>query len=204
MDSRTGVFPAGFHLPPLILHPFTDSSGPSKLLKSSRATLALQGLVPDEGESESELERALLDGRYCEVRMLCYVGKDLNRWVEQCMEVISRHEEWSKLDLRYASFVNLLIMQTPRNVSEKLQRWGVVDYHAIFRRGIGLSTVFTDMPNIEQMNPEFLKAYHHYADQLYAVRMDRETHAIIDPSWFEFQLYASGEYARMLERSWQE
>jgi hypothetical protein len=33
-------------LPPLILHPFADPTGPDKLLESSRASLMLQGLLP--------------------------------------------------------------------------------------------------------------------------------------------------------------
>ena len=33
-------------LPPVILHPFTDPSGPDKLVESSRAHLMLQGLLP--------------------------------------------------------------------------------------------------------------------------------------------------------------
>jgi len=33
-------------LPPLILHPFADAGGPEKLVESSRASLKLQGLLP--------------------------------------------------------------------------------------------------------------------------------------------------------------
>ena len=70
-------------LPPLILHPFSDSSGPSRLVESSRASLMLQGLLPSGELSVEELELRLLDGRYCELRMLFYVGRDLMRWIEQ-------------------------------------------------------------------------------------------------------------------------
>ena len=66
-------------LPPLILHPFADATGPDKLVESSRASLMLQGLLPSSGQSQDELDRALLDGRFCEIRMLFYVGKDLTR-----------------------------------------------------------------------------------------------------------------------------
>jgi hypothetical protein len=57
-------------LPPLILHPFADAAGPDKLVESSRASLMLQGLLPTGERSAEELDRALLDGRYCEIRML--------------------------------------------------------------------------------------------------------------------------------------
>jgi len=81
-------------LPPLILHPFADSAGPEKLVESSRASLMIQGLLPAGQQSPEELDRALLDGRYCEIRMLFYVGKDIVRWIEQCMEHIKRHPEY--------------------------------------------------------------------------------------------------------------
>ena len=70
-------------LPPLILHPFADAGGPNKLVESSRASLKLQGLLPTGESSREDLDRALLDGRYSELRMLYYVGKDLVRWIEQ-------------------------------------------------------------------------------------------------------------------------
>ena len=80
-------------LPPLILHPFADASGPDKLVESSRASLMLQGLLPSGERSTEELDRALIDGRYCEIRMLFYVGKDLVRWIEQCMEHLSHNPD---------------------------------------------------------------------------------------------------------------
>ncbi|MEP6962079.1 MAG: hypothetical protein ABI995_08370, partial [Acidobacteriota bacterium] len=72
-------------LPPLILHPFADASGPGKLAESSRASLMLQGLLPAGERDNLDLENALLDGRYQEIRMLFYVGRDLVRWLQQCM-----------------------------------------------------------------------------------------------------------------------
>ena len=73
-----------WRLPPLILHPFSDGSGPDKLAESSRASLMLQGLLPNDEFTFEELNRRLLEGRFHEIRMLCYVGKDLERWIEQC------------------------------------------------------------------------------------------------------------------------
>ena len=48
-------------LPPLILHPFADAGGPSKLVESSRANLKLQGLLPQGEASREDLDRALPD-----------------------------------------------------------------------------------------------------------------------------------------------
>lgn len=80
-------------LPPLILHPFADVDGPDKLAGSSRASLMLQGLLPSEERTQEELDRALLEGRYCEIRRLFYVGKDLVRWIEQCLEHVARQPD---------------------------------------------------------------------------------------------------------------
>ena len=56
-------------LPPLILHPFSDSAGPGQLVESSRASLMLQGLLPNSELSNVELEKRLLSGRFCEFRI---------------------------------------------------------------------------------------------------------------------------------------
>ena len=82
-------------LPPLILHPFADAGGPEKLVESSRASLVLQGLLPAGERNTADVERTLLDGRFCEIRMLFYVGKDLIRWIEQCIELVERSPELS-------------------------------------------------------------------------------------------------------------
>src|SRR5438128_420196 len=78
-------------LPPLILHPFSDPSGPNRIVASSRASLMMQGLLPSGQSTRDDLDRTLLDGRYSEMRMLFYVGRDVNRWIEQCMDCVQRH-----------------------------------------------------------------------------------------------------------------
>src|SRR3982751_3700050 len=90
MNSETYTPDRTWKLPPLILHPFSDSSSPQKLVQSSRASLMLQGLLPIETFTIDQLQSILLDGRYCEIRMLYYVGKDLLRWIEQSTEFVSR------------------------------------------------------------------------------------------------------------------
>src|ERR1700692_3234438 len=95
-------------LPPLILHPFADAAGPDKLVESSRARLMLQGLLPSGERTTDDLDRSLLDGRYCEIRMLFYVGKDLVRWIEQCMEHLSHNPEFADKGIYYQSFAAYL------------------------------------------------------------------------------------------------
>src|SRR6185312_13490810 len=99
---------AMFTLPPLILHPFSSTEDSSVLTESSRASLVMQGLLPDSGQSSEDLDRTLLRGRYAELRMLFYVGKDLTRWLEQCAEVAQIEPEFSKLSYTQESFVPLL------------------------------------------------------------------------------------------------
>ena len=83
--------PETFQLPPLILHPFSGGSGADELLEGSRAALALQGLITS-GEEESTLRRRMLSGRYQEIRMLLFLGKDLFRWLQQCAESMQSAE----------------------------------------------------------------------------------------------------------------
>ena len=108
-------------LPPLILHPFADSAGPGLLVESSRASLILQGLLPGGDQSQTDLEQKLLTGRYCELRMLYYVGKDLVRWVEQCLEFVDNTAELRGEGIEFQSFANLLVFDPPEPVREKLR-----------------------------------------------------------------------------------
>ena len=80
-------------LPPLILHPFNERVAPSTLLENSKAALMLSGLIPSDGTDEEELKRRLLSGRYSEIRMLFFLGKDVFRWLDQCVEWVERVAE---------------------------------------------------------------------------------------------------------------
>jgi hypothetical protein len=191
-------------LPPLILHPFADNAGPSKLVESSRASLMLQGLLPTGERSSSDLERALLEGRYCEIRMLFYVGKDLLRWIDQCLEFVERSPDLPASKIKYQSFAAYLVNQTPPEVQAKLRKWGVADYKAIFARALGLSTLLAAAPERDTLSDEFVRNYYRYADQLFATRQSETTFEDISNFGFEFDLFASGEYSRMLEREWAE
>jgi hypothetical protein len=191
-------------LPPLILHPFSDSSSPQKLLQSSRASLMLQGLLPNENLSISQLQTILLDGRYCEVRMLYYVGKDLVRWIEQVTEFVDREPALRASGLEWQSFAHLVVEDPPLPVREKLRAWGVGDYRAIFSRAIGLNAIFADAPDRALLTDDFIRNYHQFADHMFACKQSQNRFLSVKSTQFDFELFASGEYSRMLERQWQE
>lgn len=192
-----------WRLPPLILHPFSDANGPNKLLESSRASLMLQGLLPCGEYSTFELEQKLLEGRFCELCMLFYLGRDLIRWIEQCLEIVERNEALKKAGIRFQSFSHMLIEDPPENVREKLKAWGVADYKAIFTRALGLNAVFREPPEREMLTPEFIKNYYRFADHMFACAQMAAPFSEIRSKNFPFELFASGEYTRMLERQWE-
>lgn len=191
-----------WELPPLILHPFNESVEPSILLQSSKASLMLAGLIPDEGIDREGLTRRLLSGRYAEMRMLFYLGKDVFRWLDQCVEWAQRVPEFAAIEIRRPSFVDLLTKNPPESVKEKLTRWGVADYSSIFSRAIGMNAVFVQPPALESLNEDFLRNYHKYPDFLYRCYMETEPYQSLSAANFRFALYASGEYSRMLETEW--
>jgi hypothetical protein len=168
-------------LPPLILHPFSGGNGVDDLLEGSRASLALQGLL-ESSEEESVLHRRMLIGRYQEVRMLIFLGKDIFRWLQQCVETVS----------------------PPEAVRRKLESWGVTDRRAVFSRAIGLHSLFQDPPAPETLSPIFLKNYHRFADHAYICFQHLESFLPLDARRFEFEIYASEEYARILSDQWEQ
>ena len=159
MNLETYTPDRTWKLPPLILHPFSDSSSPQKLVQSSRASLMLQGLLPKETYSIQELQQILLDGRYCEIRMLYYVGKDLVRWIDQSAEFVSREAELNASGIVWQSFSELVVEDPPLPVRDKLRTWGVADYRSIFARAIGLNAVFADAPERTLLADEFIRNY---------------------------------------------
>jgi hypothetical protein len=191
-------------LPPLILHPFAAQGGPAKVIESSRASLMLQGLLPTGERTTEELDQSLLQGRYSEIQMLFYVGKDLVRWIGQCMEHVSREPDLRDSGIRYQSFAALLVNHTPESVQGKLKRWGVADYRSIFMRALGLNTILSEVPETGCFSEEFVRNYYRYADQLFLSRQSQVAFTGIEDLGFEFEIFASGEYSRMLEREWAE
>ena len=194
----------GLTLPPLILHPFADSGGPDKLVESSRANLMLQGLLPVGERSSDDLERSLIDGRFCEIRMLFYVGKDLVRWIEQSLEHVERHPGFRDSGIKFQSFASYLVNNTPAAVQAKLRKWGVADFKSIFMRAIGLNAILAAVPERGILADDFIRNYYRYADSIFLCRQSQTQFTDISQMNFDFDIYASGEYSRMLEREWSE
>ncbi len=190
-------------LPPLILHPFADAASQTKLIESSKAGMVLEGLLPETGRTRRELDRALMEGRYCELRMLFYVGKDLRRWIDQCMEIAARHPEAFPEGVCRQSFAAYLIQTAPAAVLEKLDRWGVKGHQRIFARALAINLVFSEAPGAELLTEEFIRYHHQYADQIFAFDQHRP-YAELAAADYDFDLYASGEYSRILEREWED
>jgi hypothetical protein len=190
-------------LPPLILHPFNERVPPAALLENSKAALMLSGLIPSDGSDPDDLRRRVLTGRHSEVRMLFFLGKDVFRWIEQCLECTQRIPELESLGVRRQSFAGFLANRPPETVHEKLVRWGVVDHISIFQRAIGLNAAFAQAPSFDLLADEFLRNYHRYADALYHSFMESEPHPLVGAANFRFELYASGEYSRLLESEWE-
>ena len=191
-------------LPPLILHPFAESGAPDKLVESSRASLMLQGLLPSGERTQEDLDQSLLRGRYSEMLMLFYVGKDLVRWIEQCLEFVARQPELADSGIRFQSFAAFLVNHTPAAVQAKLRKWQVADYRSIFTRALALNTLFSLPPDRECLSDEFVRNYYRYADQTFVCRQNQAAFTSIEDLDFDFEIFASGEYSRMLEREWSE
>jgi hypothetical protein len=189
-------------LPPLILYPFADSSGPGKLVDASRASLMLSGVIPQEQDAAERLQERLLTGRYCELTMLFYLGKDLLRWAAQCVDSVERMPELSGAGFRNESFTTFLVEDTPPEVRRKLVTWGVNEYRTIFTRALGLHAVFETLPPREELSFDFTQHYHQFADHFFTCQQQLFHFQRIEPQQFEFQLYASNEYSRMLEQEW--
>ena len=201
--AKTNLGDAVWELPPLILHPFNEQAPPAALLENSKAALMLSGLIPADGTDRDDLKRRLLAGRYSEMRMLFFLGKDVFRWLDQCVDWAERVPELTACEIGPQSFAGLLTASPPEAVKEKLVQWGVADYASIFSRSIGMNAVFAEPPGFETLSEDFLRNYHRYADFLFRCYMDGEAHRKLGPENFQFTLYASGEYSRLLESEWE-
>jgi hypothetical protein len=128
------------------------------------------------------------------------IGKDLIRWIEQCLDFVSRHSALRQSDIRFQSFSTLLIQDTPDSVAEKLRLWGVADYQNIFARAIGMGTVFAELPALGMLSEDFLREYFSYTYQMYLCRQQACSYHRLEPSDFAFEVYTSGEYIKIIER----
>jgi len=205
MADKSIINPSGaepFRLPPLILHPFSAAEDTSVLMDSSRASLTLQGFLPNDTTTAHDLDVQLLRGRYAEIRMLYYIGKDLTRWMDQCAECALASGRFPNRRVRPETFAVFLVLHVPAHVRSKLEGWGVLDFSALFRRSIGLHAVFQEFPPAETFTPEFLRRYHRILDGWYEQRLREAACAVPEANDFVFDLYASGEYTLLLEQSW--
>ncbi len=173
-------------------------------MEGSKAALALEGLLDGQGlaDSEFELERKVLIGRYQEIRMLLFLGKDIFRWIEQCCDFVSRS---STVDPRISeqSFAAFVVDDPPQFVREKLERWGVSDRRAVFSRAIGIHSLFAAPPPPETLSPIFLRNYHRYADHAYICYQHLRPFFSLASKDYDFELYASEEYAKILSDQWE-
>ena len=195
-------------LPPLILHPFSSGGSTEQLVEGSRAAVLLQGLGREAhgGDEESDLMRSVLTGRYQEIRMLLFLGKDLFRWMQQCVDCMRRSDpEGSDVHSRISeqSFAALAVEHPPASVQSKLQSWGVADRRAIFSRAIGINSLFSSPPPLDTLSTMFLQNYHRYADHAYICYQHLKPFRALDPAQFAFEIYASEEYARLLSEQWE-
>lgn len=191
-------------LPPLILHPFNggeSSDGTSDLIEGSRASLALLGQIAS-NEDEATLNLRVLAGRYQEVRMLLFLGKDIFRWLQQCVEFLRSHDAGEKR-IAEQSFAALVVEEPPECVNLKLENWGVTDRRSVFSRAIGIHSLFENPPEPENLSPIFLRNYHRFADHAYICYQHLQPFLPIDSKRFHFEIYASEEYSRMLSEEWQ-
>src|SRR4051794_15622163 len=193
-----------FRLPPLILHPFSGPEDTTVLMASSRASLALQGYLPRSENPVEDLDQQLLLGRYAELRMLFYIGKDLTRWMDQAAESVQLSGQFEGRAIRPETFATFLVQHVPGHVKTKLEGWGVLDFCALFRRSIGLHGVFRDFPVAENFSQDFMRRYHRHLDYWFETRMRETVFEKVQPHEFTFDLYASGEYTTMLEESWKD
>jgi hypothetical protein len=203
VECLTHLTPTGtWALPPLILHPFAPENGPDKLLEGSRAQLMLQGMMPRGDTDVEDLRRIVLTGRYQEIRMLYFLGKDIMRWSEQCVDFAKRQPLLQDLGIRDQSFSALLVETPPKALIEKMAAWGINDRRSIFSRAIGLNVVFTEPPRMELLSTMFLQSYQRFSDYFYVCYQNLLPFAPLDSEKFMFEIYASEDYAKKLSEGW--
>ena len=174
-------------LPPLILHPFDT--------RADSASLTTSAIGPHP-------ERKYLESRFSELRMLSYLGRDLDRWLSQCLEASLGQAGLE--DAAEASFISLLLFDPPPPVTRKLTEWGVGNYQIVFTRALGLNTVYPLPPGPNSLSEPLLRNFHQYADALFDLRLKMSPGAELRGDQYTFDVYASNEYSRLLERSWNE
>ena len=169
-------------LPPIILLPFETAPEPAQL----------RG-----GGFGSATDSEYLDSRLAELRMLCFLGHDLDRWLAQCGEVV--REEGSGMDgITEGSFISLLLFDPPVSVIRTISAWGIRNHQLVFSRALGLNMVYPLSPPANVLSEPFLRHFHLCADALFEVRMRTRAGAELDPRHYRFDLSASPQYLEVL------
>jgi len=151
------------------------------------------------GMGEPGLEKEpLLRGRYTEFRMLSLTGKDVMRWIAQCMDFAGRDQALANAGIRPQSFADFLVNRTPSAVASRFESWGVIDYRRILSRAIGVNAVFPNPPDFGVISAEFLEEYYAFADSLFACYQGLAQFTRLEPASFGFSLYTSDEYLTTL------
>ena len=107
-----------------------------------------------EAPGEGELEKKVFRGRYQEIRMLLFLGKDLCRWVEHSLEFLSHLPDFDPR-ITVQTLALLAVESPPPLVREKLERWGEADRKTVFARAIGIHGIFDSPPTLESLSPVF-------------------------------------------------
>jgi hypothetical protein len=130
--------------------------------------------------------------------MLSLAGKDVMRWIAQCMDFASRDQVLASAGIQPQSFADLLVNRTPPGVAARFEKWGVLDYRRLLARAIGVNAVFPNPPEFGVISAGFLAEYYAYTDSLFACYQGITGFAPLDPASFGFALYTSDEYMSTL------
>jgi hypothetical protein len=65
-----------------------------------------------------------------------------------------------------------------------------------------MHSLFSDPPPAVSLSPIFLKNYHRFADHAYICFQHLTPFVPLDAKRFQFEIYASEEYARLLSDQW--
>ena len=188
-------------LPPLILHPFSGGNGVDDLLEGSRASLALQGLLESSEEEASSIAaccRAVIRKCACS----CFWARNFPlaaavRGV--CQRPLGFRSARHRTELCRAGGG-----RSARSGALQAGKMGCNGSPRRFLRAIGLHSLFQDPPPADSLSPIFLKNYHRFADHAYICFQHLEAFLPLDARRFEFEIYASEEYARILSDQWEE
>jgi hypothetical protein len=116
------------------------------------------------------------------------------------MEVAARDEEMADGVARRASPHCWSRMPLGRSWrSCNVGAWSIIRR---FSAALGLHALLASRPGRDVFSEEFLRQHHRYADRLYECWLDSVRFRAVRRTEFQFELYASGEYARLLEKEW--